>query len=352
MFKKLLCFILVPVVLIGCASLPDDTSVQNRAERVSLSKDSSQTIMQRAKLKHSKAASENLALYGPTFLEKANDAYEKAKTLYKDNTDTESIKLEAALSIEYINAGLRNKKVVKDTLKTSLASHDVLLQLNAPKVDPSGYEDTLNKLLNTVRLIEQRKLDIAKKEEKTLINYMHQFEVKIIGKKYLKECLSTLSDADKQDAQSLLPDTYNETLNTLNDTRQFIRQNPRQALKIEQLANQCVFHAQRLLMLTREAIRFKNTTNQQMERYLLIQEERLSRITNELGHDDIRNLSFDDQSRTLSNQAEQSANLLEAAESDNAKLSPAQFEKWKRKTVLLQAEVRRLKKIIQRLENE
>jgi hypothetical protein len=352
MFKILLCFILAPALLIGCASLPDDKSVQNRAERASQSKTSSQTIMQRAKLKQSKAASESLALYGPTFLEKATKAYKKANILYKEKADTESIKLEASISIEYINAGLRNKKVVKDTLKTSLANHDILLQLNAPKIDPTGYDKILNKLLHTVRLIEQRKLDEAKEEEKNVNQYMHQFEIRIIGKRYLKECLSTLANADKHDAKTLLPETYNETLNSLNDTRQFIRQNPRQALKIEQLANQCVFQAQRLLALTKEANRFKNTTPQQMERYLLLQEERLVRIAKELGHDDIRNLSFDDQSRMLSNQAEASAHLLAVAESDNAKLSPAQFEKWKRKTVLLQSEVRRLKKMIKRLENQ
>ena len=352
MFKKIIASLLLVAFVAGCASLPDDKSVQSRAQKSSQSNTASHTILQRAKLKLSKAASENLALYGPSYLEKANAAYAEAQSLYKEKQDDQAIKLRAETAIEYINAGLRNKRVVKDALKKGLENRQVLMKLGVEKVDKPGFETINNKFLELVRLIEQRKLDDAIQQEPAVINDMRALEVQIIGKKYLKTCLAHLAEAAKIQAETLLPDTYLETQNTLKDTRQFIRQNPRRALKIAKLADDCTFNAQRLFVLTREANRLKNIEDKQLERYVLIQEERLVRIGEQLGHEDIRNLSFDDQSRTLGNQAEHSADLLAAAENDNAKLSPAQFEKWKRKTVLLQAEVRRLQKIIKRLQNE
>lgn len=351
MFKKIIAILMVSVLTAGCASLPDDQSVLSRAQQSSVSKTSSSTILQRAKLKLSKAASEELALYGPSYLEKANESYKKAQELYKNKQDEQSIKLHAGMSIEYVNAGLRNKRVVQDALTKSLDNRRILLDLSAPKIDQKGFQNIHLALIELVRLIEQRQLDKAIHQEPEVLEKMRTLEVRVIGQKYLRDCIQHLNAAEQNHAQTLLPDTQKQAINELTDTRQFIRQNPRQALKIQQLADTCTFNAQRLKSLTDEANRLKNMMDTQIERYILIQEERLQRIGKQLGHKDIRNLSFDDQSRTLGRQAEESADLLAAAESDNAKLSPAQFEKWKRKTVLLQAEVRRLQKIIKRLEN-
>lgn len=342
---------LVVTVIAGCASLPDDASLERRVDQMDQTKVASQTYLQRAKVSMTKARTENLALYGPTYLQKATHHYEEAQQQYKAQQDESAIKREAQLAIEYIQAGLRNKRVVKDALKKSLEHHQILMQLNAAQVNAEQYSLVLNDLLNLVRLIEQRNLDSAIAQEDAVIQSMREFEVTIIDQKYLKQCVTLLKQSESKQGKKWLPDTYASVFNQIQDTQQFIRQNPRQASKIESLANQCTFQAQRLLHLTEEAIQIHTLNDNQVERYVLTQEERMNRIAKKLNEKDLRNRSLDDQSRLLSDQAEASLDLLVAAENDNEKLSPAQFEKWKRKTVLLQAEVRRLKKIIRKLEN-
>jgi len=57
-------------------------------------------------------------------------------------------------------------------------------------------------------------------------------------------------------------------------------------------------------------------------------------------------MSLNDQSLVLQKLAEQSVLDIRSYQSKGGKVSKAQLDKWKRKTVLLQAEVRRLQKAI------
>jgi hypothetical protein len=109
------------LVLGACASLPDDKNLRNHAASVSASSTlSSTSFLQRAKLKLKKGKSEALNLYAPSYFESAQNAYKEAQQAYKDKEDSSNIKLHTQLTIEYIESGIRNKKVVKDALKKSL----------------------------------------------------------------------------------------------------------------------------------------------------------------------------------------------------------------------------------------
>ena len=350
MFKVFGFTLILSIMLAGCASLPDDQSVQNRAKQSSQSNHDSNTLLQRAKLKMAKANSENLALYGPSYLIKAKESYRKAQALYKEKQNESDIKFEAELAIEYVNAGLRNKRVVKDALKASLDHYQILMELEADKVNSDLFQATKQSLIELVKQIEQRQLDSAIASEAQTIELMRNLEINVIKKKYLQQCSKLISQSEQKQASLLLPKTYKQIINQLSDTQQFIRQNPRQTLKIQELADDCSFQAQRLLNLANEASKIKSIQNEDIEKHILKTETQLARIAKQLTSQDFRNLSFDDQSFRLSEHAETSSDLLAAAEDTSAQLSPAQFEKWKRKTVLLQSEVRRLQKIIKQME--
>ncbi len=66
----------------------------------------------------------------------------------------------------------------------------------------------------------------------------------------------------------------------------------------------------------------------------------------ELEHPDIRNLSFNDQSLLLAAESKSVMKKLKKPKSRQGKISQADLDKWKRKVVLLQAEVRRLQKAL------
>lgn len=333
------------LTLSGCASLPDEKSVQSRAEQA---KGSANDNLQRAKLNIRKAESENLAFYAPSYYEKAKAAFTEAKTQSASNKDGQEVKLNARLSTEYVNAGIRNKKIVKDTLKKSLKNRKILNQLSAQKHFPGEYLALQQEQITVIKLVEQRDLKGAKESEKSLIKKMRALEVKSIDYQYLAKTHIMLKQANEINAEKLLPKTYKTTINNLADTQQFIRQNPRQKLRIEELSEKSLFKAERLYSLARYAKQMSIAQDNQLEQFVLKQEEQFSRINKGFKSNDIGNLSFNDQSLVLKKQAEESMEDIRSYQSKGGKVSKAQLDKWKRKTVLLQAEVRRLQKALKK----
>ena len=344
--RSIFAIFLVPCYLVGCATLPDDESLNNHAESfISKEKINSSSLIQRAKLKIKKGKSENLAFYAPSYFKNAQDSYQEALVSYQNKDNERDTRLKSQLSIEYIGSGIRNKKVVLDTLKKSLKNFQILKDLKANKHFPKEFSELKQQHISLINLIEQRKLDEALKSEKSLLSNMRKVEVKTIDITYLSEVDITFKKANKEGALELLPVTHQKTMDALKDTRQYIRQNPRKPTRIKKLAQIALFRTQRLYQLSREAKRLSLLQKPQIEQLLLAKEDQLKRIGKELKHPDIRNLSFNDQSLLLAEESKQiRKKLKKPKQTKSGKVSQAELDKWKRKVVLLQAEVRRLQR--------
>ncbi len=330
-------------LLAACASLPDDKNLQSHAQTVANSSSlSSSSFLQRAKLKIQKGKSEYLSLYAPSYYEHAQTAYKEAYQAYKNKDDEEEIKIQTQLSIEYIDSGLRNKKVVKNTLKKSLKNRQVLRALKSHKHLTEDYKAIEGMLLELVRLIEQRKLDAALTQERELLKEMRTLEVKTIGFTHLSEDQAMLAKAQKQDAEKLLPKTYIKTLANLDKSRSYIRQNPRKSSAIKKHTQNSLFVTQQLYYLAREAKRLQDLDESKLEGAVLYHQAQLQRINVAAKQADLSNTSFNDQSLIL---AEKINNKVSKDKSKTSKkITKAELDKWKRKVVLLQREVKRLHK--------
>ncbi len=342
---------ILSLFLNACASLPDDKSLQNRAESQAASnKQNVSSALQRAKLKIKKSKTEALPFYAPSYFEKSQEAYQKAHDIYTEKGSSADIKKHAQTTIEYVNSGIRNKKVVIDTLKKSLKHRLILLDLDAQNHFPILFKEVESKHIDLIKLIEQREIDNALAQERNLLKDMRKLEIKTIGFTHLSTAQSIFKQAQKQDAKELLPKTYQETLAVLADTRQYIRQNPRRHLRIEELAQKSTFQCERLYYLSRHAKRMSLLENEQIESAALTQEQQLKRIAQGLELIDMRNISFNDQSLLLTAQAKKyQANNNKPKKT--GKITKAQLDKWKRKVVLLQAEIRRMKKALNKYQD-
>ncbi len=331
------------LVLSACASLPDDNNLHNHAESVSSSSRlSSASFLQRAKLKLQKGKSESLHLYAPSYLENAQNAYKEAHQAYKDKEDDNTIKLQTQLSIEYIESGMRNKKVVKGTLKKSLKNRQLLLTLKANKHFAQDFNDVEEGFLNLVRSIEQRKLDAAQTQEREVLVKMRALEIKTIGFTYLSTAQKMLEKAQLQDAEALLPKTYLYTLDVLQKARSFIGKHPRKKSKIKQLTHSSAFASQRLYYLARHAKRLQNMEESSIEKAVLLHEKQLQRISDAAKLPTVGNQSFNDQSIVLAEKIT-ALKINKKKKGKDDKVTAAQLDRWKRNVVLLQREVKRLK---------
>ncbi|MEY8205569.1 MAG: hypothetical protein RPR40_10920 [Bermanella sp.] len=333
------------VALAACASLPDDASLKRQAQSVSsASKLSSTSFLQRAKLRIQKGKSEALSLYAPSYLENAQNSYRQARAAYADKDSAASIKELTQLSIEYINSGLRTKKLVNNTLKKSLKHRRLLLTLKAHKHFPQAFNDVEAHLLELVRSVEQREPDAALSAQPKLLKEMRALEVKTIGFTHLSKAQEMLSKAQQLDAQELLPKTHRQTLKQLAAARVFIGHNPRQQKQITQITQDSVFASQRLYQLARHAKRLAEMKTDKIEKSVLLHEQQLQRVSRAAQLEDVGNLSFTDQSIVLSEQLSPLGANSKRAASASKPITAKELAKWKRKVVLLKREVKRLHK--------
>jgi hypothetical protein len=249
-------------------------------------------------------------------------------------------------SLQFFNevtaAGRRNKKMVKEYLSASLANRQVLEKLDAAKYFPKAAQDINNSHIELIKLIEQRKEVDAQKSEKALLNAMRNLEVATLGQIYLSKSYTMLAQAKNIGVQKNLPSLYQETHSELKKTENFIQQNPRDKKNIAGLAQDNLFNTERLFSLARLAQKVEQAKDGDIETLITQQESLLQKIAMGLGYKDIRNLSMQDQALLLSQYAKKlkSAKYVKNQPDNNTQ----ELERWKRKVVLLQAEIRRLDK--------
>ena len=329
--------------LMACSSLPDQKNIDLRAEQTAQkSPKSSQFFLQQAKSKLQKSHIESLAFYAPTYLEQAQNAYDEASALYLEKTNSDKVKRQAQLSIELIEAGLRNKKMVKEYLPASLANRQVLSKLNAAKYFPQAAKDIDNSHIELIKLIEQREEIKAQKNEQTLLRAMRNLEVATLGQIYLSKSYTMLAQANDLGVQKNLPNLYQQTLSELKKTENFIQQNPRDKKNISGLAQDNLFNTERLFSLARLAQKIAHAKEGDIETLIIKQEGLLQTIATAIGYKDISNVSMQDQALLLSQYAKKlkSAKHVQTQTGNDTQ----ELERWKRKVVLLQAEIRRLEK--------
>ncbi|MFY0641497.1 MAG: hypothetical protein JXR16_10665 [Bermanella sp.] len=343
---KSLYLILFSIFIGACSTLPDQKNLNIRAEKAAQnSKQSEQSALQSAKVKLQKANTELLAFYAPTYLEQAQSEYAQATKLYNQKESSEEIRLHAQLTVEWIEAGLRNKKMVREYLSASLANRAVLLNLKANEHFPESFKEIEDKHLALIKQIEQRKEVQSQQDEKPLLKAMSELEVRTIGHTYLSQSYVMLQQATALGADKYLVNTHKEIIDQLKSTEQYIRQNPRDKKTIKGLADDSLFLSERLFSLARLANQMQQAKEGNLEAVVLKQEQLLQQISEAIHYKDIRNLSLEDQSLLISQFAGKV--LKNKYKTTPATNNKKELEKWKRKVVLLQAEIRRLEKSAQ-----
>ncbi|GAA6134177.1 hypothetical protein NBRC116188_09660 [Oceaniserpentilla sp. 4NH20-0058] len=331
------------LLLSACSSLPDQKIINSKATQLSQKNNSStQALLQNAKLKIQKANTKLLAFYAPTYMEKAQESYNKAKELYADNAETKDIQLQSQLVMQYVESGVRNKKMVKEYLASSLNHRAVLEKLKTDTLFPAEFAVVTEQQLELIRQVEQRKEIEARNHQKAIIKAMKALEVKTIKHTYLSKTYTMLKQAESLKAAQHLPTIYQETLAQIKQIEAYISENPRKKTQINQYSQDSLFSAERLFSLSRLANQLENKQEGELENWIISLENQMQSISQAMQHDDIRNLSLADQSLILSQYGKKI--LKQNKYTSSALKQQKELAKWKRKVVLLEAEIKRLKR--------
>ena len=346
--KAVFCLLLPLTLLSGCASLPDTQQIEQSAEiNANGSKKQLTSLMQKAKVDLKKGNSQDLAFFAPSYLEQATQSMGKAeeKQLAGDSIEAKRYAIQAS---KYVNAGLGVKKTVKTTLKKALKHRETLTTLKANEHYPEENKAVEQGFLELVQMIEQQEVNAAREQQTELIEKMRALEVKAVSYIHLSQAEEIYQQALLLGAVELAPSTLKETDQVLNNSRQLISQNPKDKKRILKQAKASTFAAERLYHITRLAKRYAVAEQSQTEALLLDQEKGLSRVQKALKIEDIRNLSFNDQSLVLEERSKEVRAIAKGElVKSNRRITKAELDKWRRKVVLLQSEVRRLQRALE-----
>ena len=233
------------------------------------------------------ARSNQLDLLAPTWFGKAEDSLKDAKVALAKKADVSLIAGEVSRG----RAELEKAREIADVARSSLA--DVIqrreMARKAGATQLSGYGGTEEDFQRLIREIERENLGYVNRNKNEVAESYHKLEIDAIKRNVLGDVRLILQKARKEEAEEFAPQVYAEAVNKLRATDRFITSNPYESEKINRMANDALFYAQRTIVLTAQSKKIEKMTPEQIALWI---ESILQSTTSQLSAPDMRNQDF------------------------------------------------------------
>jgi hypothetical protein len=201
-----------------------------------------------------KAGIDELNFYTPLHYQDEQQHLEDVEALQKKqnvaNKNTEILKL--ALKTEtLITNAYQVKATILSTLAESLSHKEVLLELASKTEFPRDYQNLIEDLEDLFKLIENNKVEQARKEQVALLADMVEIDTLIKQQVFPAEVI--LDKAEDNDADDYAEQTYEKAELAIERAKKFIAINYRQRDEVSAIANEAVIAAKRALNIGAEA---------------------------------------------------------------------------------------------------
>lgn len=309
----------ITLTLAGCASNPDSaSSLATDAEQ-------SETITQINEFKKtqddaeqqaSQGVKDELSWFATKEVEEANKALAEAKEYYAEfefdpseaNSSTglftSTTNLEAAKeSIGQFNSYMDKARSLKaaslSTLSEAFDYRTQLIKIDAKAYFPSTVKELDEELKKLVDQIAQDNANDAIKGQPALVAKQRALEIKTVTKIYLSNAQQELDKLVKSDMNQHAPKSLSQVSASLNATIAFIAADPRAIDEIKEKADAVLFSAKRAEQIALTVKKLKALSQKDYEDYVTGYEKILFEISYTLGAKDKRDLSFEQQGKSL-----------------------------------------------------
>lgn len=305
--KQLCLLMCLLAAMAGCATkLPNLNIEEMAANGLAAEKDqSAQDVIALAGEDISKASKEELDYYAPRHLAMAEEHLKKAQNLMVSGGDEATALTEAAFARKVVEKGLMVKQTVLRQLNDIFDMKQRLKAMKAEVYFRDEFDDQMAHIRKLINYIEKGDQAAVDKKKADYLTEMLALEVDVVKKKTLTEAIETLKKARDQDAKKLAPKTYKTAEDTLAQSTVFIESFPRDEKGVAKAGLDALRACQHALYVTREVIAIKDMDKDDFEDLILDFENKLNRITQSLGEEDVRYMSLHDQSVALSGKAEE-----------------------------------------------
>jgi outer membrane protein OmpA-like peptidoglycan-associated protein len=240
------------------------------------------------------ARNRQVNILAPGWFEKADRALADARRGFEAQAAVSKIADTVARGREDLGKAEEMAAVSRTALADLLPSREAARKAGAARL--AAYEDTEADFLRLTRAIEQNNLGYAIKNKERVKAAYHDLEIAAIKGDALGEARELLGQLDAIAGRKHAPQTTALAFEKYDQADRFISQNPYASEKMNLMARDALFHANRALQITRQALAVKEMTPEEVALWV---EELLQRTTRQLSAPDMRAQSFQVQQENI-----------------------------------------------------
>ncbi|MCU4676389.1 hypothetical protein N7931_12195 [Catenovulum sp. 2E275] len=295
------------ILLSACSSNKLSTSgVDNLAKQQALNSDQTpEQAIEEAQDILEQAAKDKLDFYTPlhfnnaqqslAYIGKLQTGEEKSKELGKEL----AIITAAFKTKELINSAYKTKQLIEQTLADSLAHIAVLDELNVKADYPKTYTEVQTDLVDLFKLIEQKKVEDARKEQSKLLADMAELEINTLIKRHVSPAERVLDKAEDNDADDYAEQTFEQAEQAIAQAKAFINKNYREREQVKQVSKKALIAAQRAFNIGKESLSMVKLNEEKAEQKALEMESLIKVIRDAMQANEIEGLSIQEQAAEL-----------------------------------------------------
>ena len=238
-------------------------------------------------------------MLAPGLFEEAQSSFNKAQKALDSGAKLSSIG-------EYVTAGnnsLKKAEEISQVSRTILGetnkAREKALKVGADKLG-EPYMEVNEQYLKLTKSIENDNLSYAQANADKVQAAFRDLEIMAIKDTALGNARRMMAEAEKAKIQKLAPQSYNDALQTLNESDAYIGQNPYAKETISQKSANAEFMAQRMIAINESSEKFQKMSPEASALYL---ESLLTRIGEASGAGELRDKGVENQVNTLTETA-------------------------------------------------
>ena len=268
----------------------------------------------------------------PDTFAKAEKYYTAAKSSMESGYELSTVKKYIDKSRAALIQAKNTAEIAKETIPDVIEGRKTARAAGATKLG-NDYTHVENLFLQLTRAVEKEDLSYAQKYKSKVLDGYWDLELRAIKESTIGETRKLIEAAREAGAPEILPNLYMQAEAKLNQTDQFISNNPYEKKTMAKMGDEALFLAKRTNILTKQA---KIIEEMEPEDIALWMEDIIYQMTQQMGAPDMRNQKFDIQVKNITGYAK-NLNSERQILQDKVKSHQAQINAQKKRIVKLEA---------------
>ena len=236
------------------------------------------------------ARKNQLNVLSPDWFSKAEASLARAKKALGKGDEISEIMENVTKGRAQLKTAEEMAQVARTTLPEVIKSREMARAAGATKIsDYAGVEDDF---LTLTKAIEENNLWLAQRDRGRVSKSFRALELRAIKDQTIGEVRRLLAQAENDRASKYAPHSLSMAQQKLKNTDAFITQNPYEKAKMQEMANDALFYAQRLVQMNKQSQKIRAMESEEIARWI---EDMLHQTTAKLSAPDMRNEPFETQ---------------------------------------------------------